>query len=200
PARSLLPDGSAPAIPGLPGDFNFPGLPGGQKPTPSPNDPDPSSDDPEQGAEEDQTEGDDDTTPGEAELVIREGAGKARAFFTQLWDELAPHWNAQGERERLLITASGIAGLLLGVALGMILPKKSAGLVTAFIGAAMWLFAAMWLLNLAGWAGADWLPKTATAWTITWAITALIGTLFQWTGAIRSGAKKHSSKRDGKSG
>lgn len=123
-------------------------------------------------------------SPSEAEEVIREGALKVREFFATLWVELKPHWQGQGDRERLVIIASSIAGGLLGIALGMMLPRKSAGLVTGFVGAALWLFAAVWLLSLAGIALPSFLPDNPSGWVLIWAVVGVVGTLFQWTGFL----------------
>jgi hypothetical protein len=137
----------------------------------------------------------DPAAPNDAEIVIREGALKVREFFKALIAELRPHWEAQGDRERLVIIASSVAGALLGIALGMMLPRKSAGLVTGFVGAALWMFAAGWLMNLAGMAMPAFLPDTPSGWVMLWAGIGVVGTLFQWTGLLSrkpSGEGNHS--------
>lgn len=135
--------------------------------------------------------------PNDAEIVIREGALKVREFFAALWEELKPHWQAQGDRERLVIIASSVLGGLLGIALGMMLPRKAAGLVTGFVGAALWMFAAIWLVNLAGWALPSVLPETPSGWVLLWAALGVVGTLFQWTGLLsRKGNAEGQARKD----
>jgi len=116
----------------------------------------------------------------------RTGTARVRAFFAQLADELSPIWKDLPARDRALLILASITGWAVGLALGMVIPKKSAAIVAAGAGAALWLPAALWLAHAAG-MSPNAIPNDGLLWLGIWAGLSVLGAGIQWiVGARRS--------------
>ncbi|MGD9690661.1 MAG: hypothetical protein AB7K52_13335 [Phycisphaerales bacterium] len=107
-----------------------------------------------------------------------------RYAFEFAWEDLKPS-------HRWYVIGAGALASIIGVMLGLALPTWAAGLVTALVGSAIWLPAAVWLARAANAPGAESLALVPpTGWAITWLATASVGLGLQWMGLIR-GTPKH---------
>jgi hypothetical protein len=97
------------------------------------------------------------------------------AFFDGLYREVVAHWDTLSDRQRVVIIGSVVAGLIIGLSLGLTLPRLSSELLAAGAGALMWLPAAAWVV--ARWEGGtpEWMPDTRLAWIAVWAGATLLG-------------------------
>ncbi len=143
---------------------------------------------------------DDPGEPSQAEQTLAEGAERVRVFFGALGDQLRPYWDEMDGRQKTLYIGAALLALAVGVGGGMLLPKKSAALVTAFLGAGLWIPASVWLCSLAGKPLPGLLPESPLGWVAVWLGAGALGTVFQWTGiggrVLRRGKKKRGRTDD----
>ena len=124
------------------------------------------------------------------EDVMRTGAERVRAFGEAVAKDVAVGWGQLTPRLRLILTGSAGVGLALGIILGVVLPGWSAGLVTALLGAGVWLAAGSWLALAVGAPGSEHLQRPAREWLVIWLIVAALGVAAQWIGLVRSKRRK----------
>lgn len=110
---------------------------------------------------------------------------KVERLAGSVWSELAYVWNSQPTRDRGLLLLALVSGGAIGLAVGMVLPKKAAALVAAGLGAAMWLGAAVWLAHGAGIAPRVPLGDDPRLWLGIWVGISILGAGFQWIGSRR---------------
>lgn len=119
--------------------------------------------------------------------VVRE----AKAVASNLWEQVWAYWNHDLDaRGRGLVLLALIAGYVAGLVLGFILPAKAAAVTTAFIGPAIWMPAAAWLMLWFDLPMAERLPRGAATWLLAWAGAGALGAGVQVIGAARRGRKK----------
>ncbi|MGQ0626808.1 MAG: hypothetical protein ACT4PL_01760 [Phycisphaerales bacterium] len=134
------------------------------------------------------------TVPSTAELI--EAADHARAFVQALQAKLSESWRGLPAGHQLLIGGTTVVGFLLGALLGLILPAWSAGAVTAFAGAAIWLPAAAWLAHAAALPVGVVTDLPPSGLIVVWAVVGLVGLGAQWTGLIRAASKSSRRPRE----
>jgi len=112
---------------------------------------------------------------------LKDAAGKRiRKFAGELFEEAERSWLGIPVRLRVGMVLGGMATFLTGFGLGLLLPKHAAGLLTASVGAGIWLPGLIWLgyaahLNL----GAI-LPEKPFIWACVWLSLTIIGAFIQW--------------------
>ncbi|PHQ79697.1 MAG: hypothetical protein COB69_07420 [Phycisphaera sp.] len=111
-----------------------------------------------------------------------------RGFKAELWDPL-------DGGDKALLTASGLAGIVAGLALGVLAPKKTTALVTAFSGAGMWLPAIYFLSQTLELPGKAILERLPIEWLAIWLVVSMTGLFIQWQG-LTDRKKSKRSKRD----
>ncbi len=120
-----------------------------------------------------------------AEAVVEH----AKAFIQAFAEEARAEWASLPDRDRMLLSFSTIAGALFGFMFGFWRPKQVAAATTAFLGAAVWIPAGMFLITTFGLPGTDALPTSPRLWLFIWLIVSLAGTVVQWTGLPRKADK-----------
>lgn len=102
-------------------------------------------------------------------------ATNTRAFVNDLSADLAERWDAMTPRARLILFGGTLAGWMLGLAIGLASPKRTSAIVTAFLGAALWLACGLYLLRAGGVSLPDALADRPLWWAIGWLAVALAG-------------------------
>ena len=80
-----------------------------------------------------------------------------------------------------MVSLSAIIGALSGLIIGLIMRRFSDCAVTAMVGSATWLCAAVVIAIRAGAPDGPWFPKSTIVWLALWLIVAIIGLTVQWT-------------------
>lgn len=106
---------------------------------------------------------------------------RIRAFALAMWDDAQARLDNMPPRHQLLLLIAGVVGAALGFSLGFGFPGRVAAISTAFVGAAVWLPAAAWLLNAMGADIGRVIPGASVTWLALWVAVSVIGVLLQWT-------------------
>lgn len=126
------------------------------------------------------------------EDVMRSAAERVQAFAQAVGSDVATGWGQLSPRHRLVLTGSAGVGLALGIILGVVLPTWSAGMVTALLGAGVWLAAGSWLALAVAAPGSEHLQRPAREWLVIWLAVAALGMVVQWAGLARRKKSKKS--------
>jgi hypothetical protein len=97
-------------------------------------------------------------------------------------DWLSDGWAQASPTQRRALLAGSGAGFVIGGLLGILLPAWTAGLVTAAVGAAVFIPAGVVLMHAASMPGREKLNLTPLGWILTWVILTLVGVAIQWWG------------------
>lgn len=108
-------------------------------------------------------------------------AEQARLFFAALADQTAPIWNDLPAPRRVALSGAAVAGLLIGLLGGFLLPSRAAAVTTAVIGPAIWMPTGMYLLAALGAPLESWAPSRPLVWIGLWLGAAAVGLMVQWT-------------------
>jgi hypothetical protein len=127
-----------------------------------------------------------------------DGVERARAFLARLGEELKPVWDEVPEDDRILLAASSLVGAGFGVAIGMLFHRKATALVTAGVGAALWLPAAAVAYRSFPDLPQPEVPTWPGLWAGVWAGTTLLGVILQSRGKNRSSDSKRDEKDSAK--
>ncbi len=112
-----------------------------------------------------------------------------RGFKAELWDPL-------DGGDKMLLTSSGLAGFVAGLALGVFAPKKTTALVTAFAGAGMWLPALYFLSQSLDLPGKAMFERTPIEWLAIWLVISMTGLFIQWQGLKKKDESRSRRERD----
>lgn len=125
-----------------------------------------------------------------------ENADEPSKFVSDLFYGFkAEFWDPLDGGDQMLLTSSGLAGFVAGLALGVFAPKKTTALVTAFAGAGMWLPALYFLSQTLDLPGKAILERMPIEWLAIWLVVSMTGLLIQWQG-LTERRKDKKSKRD----
>jgi len=117
-------------------------------------------------------------------IQLPEGAGErieqARSYASRLSEALKAWWADTPENLRPAITASAIAGFLVGVLFGTLASSFAASVVTAFGGSLLWLNGLRIIVTSISAGLAQRLPTSAALLLVIWLIISLVGVLIQW--------------------
>lgn len=116
--------------------------------------------------------------------LMRSVAARSRGFVDRLAAQARALWSATGDRERTILLGSTLLGAAGGLLLGLAAPKRSASIVSAMAGSAVWLASAVWLIHAVEMPGREMLHRAPIAWVTVWLAVALVGMVMQ--GRIRS--------------
>jgi hypothetical protein len=128
-----------------------------------------------------------DADEGETEERLRAIAVRCEAIVKETYDLGKSHWNALSSRERVVVAGSTFGGLALGLLIGMFMPKKSAAVITALVGSAVWLTAAGLLLEAFVPTMRDATDQPPAVWAFIWAFTFMVGLIVQLAGLGKPG-------------
>ncbi len=116
--------------------------------------------------------------------TVADAANHTRAFLRAVGGELELFWDGLDAERRVVFSTAALAGLGLGVMVGLVLPGWAAGAVTSMTGAALWLPAGVWLMNAYDVMGRGALASLETrSWLVVWAVASVVGVLLQWRAA-----------------
>lgn len=126
---------------------------------------------------------------------VKSGEKKPGQFVTDLYKGLkAELWDPLDGGDKMLLTSSGLAGLVAGLALGVFAPRKTTALVTAFAGAGMWLPALFFLSQSLDLPGKAMFERTPVEWLAIWLVLSMTGLFIQWQGLKKKDDRK--SRKD----
>ena len=123
--------------------------------------------------------------PGEASGRAK-SAERVRVFVGGFADELTRYWNALPQSTRMTLFWSSVLGGLLGIALGLVLPKRAAAVVTSVLGGGLVIFAGSWFafsygIRLPGSSPENGGVPSPRFVALLWGVLAVIGIGMQWT-------------------
>lgn len=128
---------------------------------------------------------------------IAAGEKKPGQFVTDLYKGLkAELWDPLDGGDKVLLTSSGLAGFVAGLALGVFAPRKTTALVTAFAGAGMWLPAIYFLSQSLDLRGKAMFERTPVEWLAIWLVISLTGLFIQWKGLKKKDESRSRRDRD----
>lgn len=128
---------------------------------------------------------------------VASGEKKPGQFVTDLYRGLkAELWDPLEGGDKMLLTSSGLAGFVAGLALGVFAPKKTTALVTAFAGAGMWLPALYFLSQSLDLPGKAMFERTPVEWLAIWLVLSMTGLFIQWQGLKKKKDDRKSRKDD----
>jgi len=106
-------------------------------------------------------------------------AEKIRIFLDTLAVEVGEVWRQIPPLDRLVMLGGGAIGAAIGLLFGLVMPKRSAALVTALAGSAMLLAGMTWMSSGFNMPGAEQLAHAPKRWVIVWLVLALLGFVWQ---------------------
>lgn len=118
-------------------------------------------------------------TDAERSVRMASLAANARAFAGDLSNDVVMRWDAMTPRARLVLFGGTFAGLIVGLAAGLAWAKKTAALVTAFAGAALWIACGMYLLRVGGVSIPDAVAERPLWWAVAWIAVSIAGVTAQ---------------------
>ena len=137
----------------------------------------------------------DDVTQGAKDIAA--GEKEAGQFVTDLYRGLkAELWDPLEAGDKMLLTSSGLAGFVGGLALGVFAPKKTTALVTAFAGAGMWLPALYFLSQSLDLPGKAMFERKPIEWLAIWLVISMTGLFIQWQGLKKKDESRPRRDRD----
>ncbi len=121
------------------------------------------------------------------EIALESAQERVVIFIEEAKAESLLIWRQLPGRDRVAIGTAALLGAGLGVFAGIFLPKKSAMIATAFIGAGIWLPNVVWLLHAFNVRGHEALAKIPPSlWLLMWPVFGAIGMWFQHRTAKKS--------------
>lgn len=115
--------------------------------------------------------------------VVTTAAHHALRALDSRWAQLSPG-------DRAIMALSSIAGAILGVALGLVLPLWAAGITSALLGPAVWLPCIVCGIRSAGLASPEALAHGPAEWLMIWGGLAAVGLAVQGAGLLGRRAAK----------
>ena len=100
----------------------------------------------------------------ETKQDLLDAAERSRAFLRTAADAIGDELESRTMREKTIAFASMFGGLALGLLVGVTMPNRTAALVTALLGAAIWMSAALALLTARTGEIPDALDRSAIVW------------------------------------
>lgn len=115
-------------------------------------------------------------------------AARIRAVLAEAGETVRDTWRDVEPRDRLILVGSTIGMFSLGLLAGLLMPRKSAALVTSMLGAAIWLSCGAWLIQGVSWlSGARGLTAfSPEGWAIVWGVASVIGLALQIGGLAKT--------------
>ena len=127
---------------------------------------------------------------------IRDAAERSKAYLKQVSDAIKADYERRPARDKLIILSSTVAGLALGLLMGVAMPKRSSALVTALFGSALWLGAGVALIRANADPDPGFITQPPVTWAVVWAIAAVAGMAIQFGLIKRKGNKPAAEPSD----
>lgn len=125
---------------------------------------------------------------------VADGLDRARAFLARLGEELRPVWDQIPEDDRMLLGASSVVGAGMGFLIGMVFHKKATALVTAGVGAALWVPAAVVAYSSFPQVPQVEIPSWPGLWAGVWAGAVVVGVILQSRGRKQASDTRRQQK------
>lgn len=122
-------------------------------------------------------------------------AERSRALLSAGRDAAVDEWRRRPVRDRIVILGSTVGGLLIGAMAGLVFPKRSAAVVTALLGSAVWMASGVVLLRSMPGETPGFLNQPPQTWATVWSLVAFVGLTIQ-LGAIGRLTKRRGVARD----
>ncbi|MBX3364069.1 MAG: hypothetical protein KF866_04825 [Phycisphaeraceae bacterium] len=122
----------------------------------------------------------------DTQRVLRTVAQRAEKFAEGLWRQMSALWSELSTRDKQVVGLATLCGAAAGVLIGLLMPSKSAAMVTSMAGAAIWLASATWLVHAFEVPGRTILHRSPMGWAFIWIVFSILGLMFQFTRAKRS--------------
>ena len=127
---------------------------------------------------------------------IRDATERSKAFLKDVSERLRSDYDRRPDRDKLIILSSTLAGLALGLLIGVAMPKKSSALVTSLAGSALWLSAGVALLRSGVEEPPEMLNQPPLVWAVVWGVVAVAGMAVQFGLLKRKDGKKAEGEGD----
>jgi hypothetical protein len=116
----------------------------------------------------------------QGEKAVQVLADQVTGFMKASAESVGKEWSEFPPHQRMIVSASAVAGGLFGFLAGLIFPRRAAAVSTALFGAAVWLPCGLWLVNAAEAPGREFLNKGgAIGWLVVWLTVSALGFAFQ---------------------
>lgn len=115
---------------------------------------------------------------------LRDAAERSREFLGNVAEAVRSDFERRPDRDKLVILSATLAGLGLGLLLGVAMPNRSSALVTSLCGSALWLGAGAALIRANAQTPPAFLDQPPLTWAVVWGVVAVIGMTLQF-GLIR---------------
>jgi hypothetical protein len=119
--------------------------------------------------------------PTDAERAARGATVKTRRFVRALGAELTSLWDRLPEQSQIVLGLSAALGGAIGALSGIGAPRRTAGAVTAMLGAGMFLPCLVWIAHVKDLPGRDLLHRRPLEWIMIWLGVSAVGIVIQWT-------------------
>ncbi len=110
---------------------------------------------------------------------------RVRGFGRQVREKAGAEWATLDGRQKSILAGSSMLGAALGLLLGAASPKRTAAVMSSFMGAGLILPSSAWLTEAYAPAAAARLPDDAVVWLALWVGLSVVGAAVQWTGTRR---------------
>lgn len=127
---------------------------------------------------------------------IRDAAERSKAFMRAVSDRVRADYERRPDRDKLVILSSTLAGLALGLLIGVAMPKRSSALVTSLAGSALWLSTGVALLKANVDEAPGFVQQPPLVWAVVWGVAAVAGMAVQFGLLKRKGEKKAEGEGD----
>lgn len=131
----------------------------------------------------------------ETKQDILDAAERSRAFLGRVRDAVQAELDKRPARDKTIIFASMLGGLALGLLVGVTMPKRTAALVTALFGSAVWMSAGVALLTARNGDIPQTLDRSAVVWASAWVGVTMLGLLVQ-LGFLSRSSKSEDKDKD----
>lgn len=111
--------------------------------------------------------------------MLHTAAGQTRQFVERLARQTRSLWDDLSPREQAVLVGGTLVGGIVGLLVGLVMPRKSAAIVTAMAGAALWLASTTWLAHAAQVPGRELLHRSPLAWAGIWLAVSVLGVVVQ---------------------
>jgi hypothetical protein len=121
---------------------------------------------------------------------LQPAADRAKEAIHAAAAQIEERFAAVPSQQRAMLVLSSLAGLAVGIVMGLMAPAWAAGACAAMLGSALWLGGGTWLSSTLG---APWtqsggaLDRPPMQWVTIWAAAAVLGLCFQGFWAWRRG-------------
>lgn len=127
-----------------------------------------------------------DTTSQPLAERLKPVAERVEAFASDIWSEFRQEWASLQPSQQTTMVLAGLGGLLGGLIVGLIFPKRMSIVVTALLGSAVWVPCGVWLAAAMDMPGKQFLTQSASTWLMVWFSLAALGVIIQTTMLNRS--------------